>query len=40
MTQSLLQEELDQGFCLKLEDSAEDAKKRWPVGLALGKLGW
>ena len=39
VTQQLLEEELAQGFCFKYEGSLEDAKKQWPLGLAIGKLG-
>ena len=39
VTQHLLAEELAQGFCFKYEGSVEDAKKEWPLGLAIGKLG-
>ncbi|CAE7221556.1 unnamed protein product [Symbiodinium sp. CCMP2592] len=39
VTSRLLQEELDAGYCFKFEGTLEEAKSRWPVGLALGKLG-
>ena len=39
VTQQLLEYELSQGFCFKYEGSLEDAKKEWPLGLAIGKLG-
>ncbi|CAE7338940.1 unnamed protein product, partial [Symbiodinium sp. CCMP2592] len=39
VTSRLLQEELDAGYCFKFEGALEEAKSRWPVGLALGKLG-
>ena len=39
ITEALLQEELDAGFCYRYSDTVEDARSEWPVGLALGKLG-
>ncbi|CAE7597798.1 unnamed protein product, partial [Symbiodinium sp. CCMP2592] len=39
VTSRLFQEELDAGYCFKFEGTLEEAKSRWPVGLALGKLG-
>ena len=39
VTEQLLAEELAQGFCFKYEGSLEDAKREWPLGLAIGKLG-
>ena len=38
VTRSLLQEELDQGFCFKFEGSVEDAQRAWPLGVAIGCL--
>ncbi|CAE7771724.1 unnamed protein product [Symbiodinium sp. CCMP2592] len=38
VTRRLLQEELDQGFCFKFNGSLADAQRRWPLGVALGKL--
>ena len=39
VTQRLLDEEISQGFCFKYSGSLEDAKRTWPDGLAIGKLG-
>ena len=38
VTQALLQEELDQGFCFKFDGDIEAAKAKWPGTLAIGKL--
>ena len=38
VTASLLQEELDAGFCYRYEGTLESARAEWPTGLALGKL--
>ena len=38
VTRSLLQEELDQGFCFKFEGSVEDAQRAWPLAVAIGRL--
>ncbi|CAE7294731.1 KIF15 [Symbiodinium natans] len=38
VTQALLQEEIDQGFCFKFDGDIEAAKAKWPGALAIGKL--
>ena len=39
VTEQLLAEEVAQGFCFKYSGTLEDAKREWPLGLAIGKLG-
>ena len=39
ITQRLLEEEISQGFCFRYNGSLEDARRAWPEGLAIGKLG-
>ena len=39
ITQGLIDADLEQGFVKEFEGTLADAKKRWPKGVAVGKLG-
>ena len=39
VTQQLVEEEISKGWLICFDGSVEDAKQRWPHGVAIGKLG-